>query len=276
MIIFSPIEGLKTFQEVLKEQNISNKDIKVLITGRVGMGKSTLINSILELKKVVAKVGNTGDAVTTEVKKYSFRTTDGSDNTITLIDSPGLRHFSDRNNRGFYDNLFEDMMIEGENTNIVFYCRKMTDQRFEEDELITIRQLFHTFGPHFWERVVIVLTFANLETYDELSDDEDDSDDIDWEARAKERFTESLKQRSQELKNNLIVHIPMPPDVVDQIRVVPAGYYRIRKSCPKPWLLPDQKNWLKELLKQCGCDKEAKPLTSMSLRESKILFVNKK
>lgn len=116
-------------------------------------------------------------------------------------------------------------MIEGENTNIVFYCRKMTDQRFVEDELMTIRQLFHTFGPNFWERVVIILTFANMEKCDHIeSGDPPLSDQDAWDELIKKRFTELLKSRSKQLKNFLKTQIPMPPDVVNQIRFVPAGY----------------------------------------------------
>lgn len=73
------------------EQNISNAHIEILITGHVGMGKSALINSILE--EIEAKEDNTGCAVTTQVKKFSYCTDNG--NHITLIDSPGLRRSSD-------------------------------------------------------------------------------------------------------------------------------------------------------------------------------------
>lgn len=233
------------------------------------MGKSTLVNSIIEKGKMVAKEGSGGGAVTSKVKTHSFCVTD--DVMVSLIDSPGLRH-SDQNNRHFFENLFEDMMIQGDNTSIVLYCKKITDHRLTEDEIAAIKQLYHTFGPEFWKRVVIVLTFANEVVLDYVEEGDPSLDDVSaWDELIEKRFISLLEKHRQELKTVLREKILIPDSIVNEIQFIPAGNYKVSRTCRNSYHLPDRENWLYELLKLCAISNNADTtsLSTICLRESK-------
>ena len=65
----------------------SKKRLEILITGRTGVGKSKLVNSLIG--KEVAKVGNKLDIQTKNVEAHEVKTKEGVE--VVVWDSPGLQ-----------------------------------------------------------------------------------------------------------------------------------------------------------------------------------------
>lgn len=78
---------MSTLQSVLMDTQFKG-DLKLMVIGRSGRGKSTLLNSIIERGKEVMREGAGRDAVTEQVNVYTH---EGHMGTITLVDSPGLQ-----------------------------------------------------------------------------------------------------------------------------------------------------------------------------------------
>lgn len=162
-------------------------------------------------------------------------------------------------------------MIKGDDTSLVLYCRKMTEDRFEEDELKAIKKLYQTFGSRFWERVVIVMTFANEVKLDEAIEGDPPFSDVSaWDKLIEERFKEKFEERCNGFKKILQEKIPIPVGVVHKIRFTPAGYYKPSRQQPNPFYLPGRENWLCDLLELCCDNTNYFSLSKLTLRESKL------
>ena len=133
---------------------------EILVCGRTGVGKSSLINSLMG--RVLCPVGDPGDVedyfkpVTKEVIEYSFKH-DGL--IITIWDSPGLQDGTE--NEAEY---LQDMYDKCQNVDLVIYCVEMTLSRWTLSEMKATQLLTEKFGISFWEKAVIVLTKANAVT----------------------------------------------------------------------------------------------------------------
>lgn len=129
--------------------------MKILVFGITGVGKSTLLNTLLG--KEVFEVGGPGtktlDAVTTAVTSVC---TSIQGFHFEIFDSPGLQDGSD-NDRKYLD----DMHKECNDVNLVIYCIDMTITRSDEDSK-TVELFTETFGPDMWKKTILVLTKANM------------------------------------------------------------------------------------------------------------------
>lgn len=240
--------------------------------GRTGRGKSTLINSILELQQEIAPEGASGDPVTQKLTKYG----PFGDFNITFYDTPGLQGCA--TGRRTYLQFVDELKRGCGSINVILYCVKMNDLRIENDDLIALRKLSHTFGPLFWERVIVVLTFANKEDC-EIRDDRDEDDcnepSLDdseaWNELLKNRFIGRINKRKEDIKEVLSSQIAIPSEIVNKIKVIPAGTYKRSRRCLRPLQLPDRKNWLVKLLREC-CSDEGRLMTSkLILQNSKLI-----
>lgn len=79
---------MSTLRRILEEANFTG-DFKLLVIGRTGRGKSTLLNAIIELDKEVTAEGAGGGGITHKVESCRFHKS--STFTITLVDSPGFQ-----------------------------------------------------------------------------------------------------------------------------------------------------------------------------------------
>ena len=74
--------GEVTYSEYESKKNINKEKVNIIVAGKTGVGKSSLINYIFG--KEVAKVGD-GQPVTQEIQEYDLE----NDN-ITLFDTKGI------------------------------------------------------------------------------------------------------------------------------------------------------------------------------------------
>lgn len=212
--------------------------ITVLLTGKTGVGKSTLTNGILGLTNDDSKSAKEGDSIrarcTTEVTKYQ-QLKNGV--TITVWDSPGLQ-----DGTAFQEKYLEQMKEKCKNRDLTMYCIKMNETRFvrgrENPDMIAMEKLTNAFGHEFWKTTIIVLTYANtIEAFN-----------VEWcdysSKKKAEAFQGKIIEWKTQIREILLEDIKIPEVIVNDIRIVPAGHSRISS-------LPGINYWLTNLWFQC-------------------------
>eukprot|EP00731_Ephydatia_muelleri_P012976 Em0007g286a len=138
-------------------------DLAILVCGKTGVGKSTLVNSILRADLVPA--GGPGSRLeafdsTTALDPVTSRIEEVTGNVrganIRVFDSPGLQGGTDR------DDEYLDMMSKVvDRSDLVLYCFEMTASRWLAADQIVIELITKRFGVEFWSKCVVVLIKAN-------------------------------------------------------------------------------------------------------------------
>ena len=238
---------MRTFRKILNKEKIP-AHIHLLIIGRTGHGKSTLINSIIEQYKDVSPEGASSNACTTKSRSFPYHNVVPGIN-ITLIDSPGLQHAD-----GEEQKYIQELKSECKEVSLILYCTNMKEFRDTKDDKVAIRKLHQAFGSNFWKRVVFVLTFANEENCGRKDSRDasvdprklpDRGDKEEWRKLKRERFINRVSLCKHEI--NHFVKDCLGID--EKFEVVPAGcYQQDQDSYDDPMKLPDRDNWLHDLL----------------------------
>ena len=221
--------------------------MRILVTGKTGQGKSTLINGILGDEVVVE--GARASRCTTEVEMFT-KTTHGV--PVKVFDSPGLQ---DRTANE--EEYIQGMKAKCGELSLVLYCTKMINTRLTDDDKHAMRKLTKAFGEKFWEYAVFVLTFANMENCNRKDDRDEDvsepafNDDEGWKKLTKQRFEGRLKIWTDGLKEFLITEVGVSPDITNRIPVVPTGDHKKSRMNPDPYNLPDRDDWFNKLWEVC-------------------------
>ena len=133
--------------------------LKILVCGKTGVGKSTLINSLFACD--VCKVNNPG--LTGNFRRGTAKVTEWKATLnsvgINLIDSPGLQDGEGSDDE--YLKAMHEKCKDVDHLDLVLYCVEMTAARFGEAEIKPLQLFTKEFGPDFWKRCVLVMTKAN-------------------------------------------------------------------------------------------------------------------
>lgn len=144
---------------IINKWNVEARErpLKILVAGRGGVGKSTLINRLLGIQYVPAC--NTGMAVTQVVTSYR-EARYGIE--LEFFDTPGMEDLQ------IPDHRIVAEMSEATNKaiDLTFYCASLQNRVDKADQRI-ITLLTQVFGKRLWTKAIFVLTFANL--FDESS-----------------------------------------------------------------------------------------------------------
>lgn len=119
--------GEITYNEYESKKNINKEKVNIIVAGKTGVGKSSLINYIFG--KEVAKVGD-GQPVTQEIQEYDFE----NDN-ITLFDTKGIEakdYEKTLDNIKKYLELRQDSPDENDDIHIAWLCISERGDRVEE------------------------------------------------------------------------------------------------------------------------------------------------
>ena len=228
-----------------KIQATENK-LKILVTGKAGQGKSTLINGMFGTEVAVEGARAVEEVYTGVVKVYNQTF---HDVPVTVFESPGLKDGTAKDIRGIRDQCKE--------LSLVLYCTKMINQRLSNDDKRAMEKLNKAFGEKFWEYAVFVLTFANMENCERKDERDTDmrepalDDDDGWKEFIKKRFQGRLNVWKNDLKEFLINEVGVSPKIAETIPVVPTGDYKKSRANRYPFHLPDCDNWSNEFWKVC-------------------------
>ena len=135
--------------------------LQFLVCGQTGVGKSSLINSVLGYE--ICPVGDPGLKDQTKVEAFSRETclVEGkhaaiNGTVITIWDSPGLQDGTSDDKR-----YLQDMYDKCRNVDLVLYCFDMTTSRWTDQEETAIKLMVEKFEKEFWKKCILVLTKAN-------------------------------------------------------------------------------------------------------------------
>ena len=213
------MEATEAEKQEMKAMIEKSNEIRLMVTGKTGVGKSALLNGIVGTK--VFEEGDNYDPQTLEVDSTTFQK---ANVTITVFDTPGLQDGSGNEAR-----YLADMKQKCTNIHLLLYCISMAENR--EDLRIhnsAIMKITDHLGKEVWENAVIILTFANVfET--RLCDQGKEGDSL------KKAFKERLKDWEHHFR--LALKAAGVSDAVSKnIHAYPAGFKRPNLICQELWL----------------------------------------
>ena len=181
------------------------RPLRVMVCGLGGVGKSTLINHLLQLEEGEkwAEEGRRGGATTSVVTKFERTTKSGI--KVCLFDTPG---FDDVD----ISNEMIIAMMENETEkklDVVFYCISLEGAaRVQQGDVRAIKIMTQAFTNEIWKKAVVVFTFANA-----LEEKKNSADEY-WMViqRVKEKVKETLQKQ----------HIP--EDIIKEVPMLTAGH----------------------------------------------------
>ena len=192
--------------------------VKILVIGRTGSGKSTLINNILGRK--IASVGDRPYPETTTVSVYKQEIYGVS---VTVCDTPGLGDASGKD-----ENYMKKIKASCDDPDLVIFCQSMDNTRWQTDDEIALKTVTRHLGTKIWEHSVLVLTFA---------------DRFIANLRNEVDKLEAFKQRQSDLKR-------LFKGALEEIKVPHKQLYNAT-SARGPIKLPGMGNWMTNLMITC-------------------------
>ena len=245
-----PGAAMRYAEDMILKSWEGDEELRILVTGKTGQGKSTLINGLLGAS--FAREGAGAARCTTEVEVYK-KEINGV--PVVVFDSPGLQ-----DNMSNEDEYIRSMKETCQKLSMVLYCTKMVNTRLGDDDKKAMKKLTQAFGQEFWNHAVFVLTFANMELVDRwderdgpsLSDPASKPDKETWHLLMKKRFEGRIEIWKKELHQFLIDEVNVDPSIANGVPVIPTGDHVVTWNNPTPLRLPDRDNWFQVLWETCS------------------------
>ena len=148
-------ELIETLEKWYKATN--RKQIILVTAGRSGVGKSTLIRNMLNLKGAAAPKTEHGPSSTTQSVKIYASTVGGVQ--VRIIDMPGLA----ATDVDELESIADLQEASGAKADMLLYCISLLpDSKIDQLDQKIIKKLTLVFGNDIWNHTILVFTFANV------------------------------------------------------------------------------------------------------------------
>lgn len=208
-----------TVQELKEQSNSwdSGRWLKVLVTGKYGTGKHTLIDSLLGRQTYRDNCA----------KEEYFSVCNATVNDVlvrvTFWESTNAKDTAYR----------KEMGERISDSDLVIHTMRMDDQRLRPEDKVILQGLSKLFGSILWDKGIFVLTFANKVSY------------VDKHNKMMQSH-EYLVKRAKQLKGHIteiLTQEGVRGGVLKYIPLVPAGHHSESR------LFADREPWLSDLVK---------------------------
>ena len=183
---------------------------RVLVTGKMGSGKTTFIRGLTEdfvptADNIPTPTGLLPDTLKVMPHQYHH---EGSN--CTFFDTTGLTDNENASNDYDYLKL---MTSRSGDPDLLVFAIKMNDLHMRDEDFQAMTNISHEFGWKIWQKAMFILTFANL-----VKDEESSSGSY----KHKLFFSRSYRQLHLGIVKSLR-SMSVQDDVINEIPVVPVG-----------------------------------------------------
>ena len=224
-----------------------SESINILLTGKTGVGKSSLINAIIG--EILANEGKLLGGQTRDVTCYE---TIINHIKFRVWDSPGLQDITEEDGE-ITERIMQTLRQHCSHLHLFLYCIRMDRDRVEISELHAIKQLSQLFSPKIWDSAIFALTFANRVV--PPSEKETDEEEAQW-------FTERIKEFKEVIVDALVEN-GVPINKAKQVPVIPTGYHKPTRQMPNLRKLFDRPDWFNPFWHSCARQMEENTIMAL-------------
>lgn len=191
--------------------------IRILIVGKTGTGKSTLVNGLVGQRVAVEGLGLSTSGTTSSVTPYN-RHIGGV--MVTIFDSPGLQDGSDNE-----EEYLKEMKEKCCDVDLVIFAIKITDNKFvrRNPDAIAMAKMTGTFGESLWKKALVVLTCADAVEAMNLQ-----MCSMSFSEKTK-FFKKLVSDFKVAIHNTLVEDAKVPREIVERVKVIPTGHSSIKR-----------------------------------------------
>ena len=227
------------------KRDSDGRPLVLVVLGKSGVGKSSLINNFLELEDPNKCEANDGASTTTREVEKKAKTK--QEIPIQMIDIPGLGGVDSSNTRKVLKDISK---ATNKQADVVLYCVSMHPaSHIDTSDVKVIKRITSAFGTDLWSHTILCLTFANTCKIE--------SDEV-----YKSRVESYAQQFQKALRRTNIFNVQVQSVFSTRsekrviIPVIPVGYDPKRQ-------LPLSQNWSDQLFAEILNHSDAKSIPSL-------------
>ena len=190
--------------EQTREWLKANNKYRILLTGKMGTGKTTLIKGLTE--SYIPEADNLLPH-TLSVTPHGY---EHEGINFVFFDTPGLKDNVDSSNDHEY---LKEMVKKNDEPNLLIFAVKMDDSVFRDEDVDAIGNISNAFGWKIWKNAMFILTFANMVTKVGHA-----PESVNSKLHFSNTYNTHFYHISEALRSNKV-----QDDVINSISVVPVG-----------------------------------------------------